>query len=77
MAIQSAKFKTSEVTQFLSTRFPYAATCFAKDTAKHGEFIPSLAVSNWFQKYLPTQTAYHLFKELQSSVTQSINFTDC
>ena len=77
MAIQSAKFKTFEVTQFLAMRFPYAAICFANDTTKHGEFIPSLVVSNWFQKNLPTQTAYPLFKELECSVTQSINFTDC
>jgi len=78
MAIQSAKFKTSEVTQFLQNNHcPFAATYFAKDTTKHGEFIPSLTVSNWFQKNLPTQTAHPLFKELECSVTQSILFTDC
>ena len=78
MAIQSAKFKTQQVTQFLQNNHcPFAAAYFAKATSKHGEFISTLEVSNWFHQNLPTQTAYPLFKELQCSVTQSINFTDC
>lgn len=72
MALQSAKFNTNEVSLFLARRFPYAAQCFAQETLKYGDTIPSMAVSKWFQRYFPSPTGFNTFRQLEASVTQFI-----
>jgi hypothetical protein len=76
MALQSANFKTNDVTLFLSRSFPYAAQCFAQDMLKHGDTVPSLEVSKWFERYFPSPLGYNTFRNMECFVTQYANFTE-
>jgi len=74
VALQSATFNTNEVTLFLAKRFQYAAQCFAQENLKYGDTIKSTVVSKWFQRYFPSPTNFNVFRELECSVTQFIDF---
>ena len=70
-----SEFHTNDVTLFLAKRFPYAAQCFAQETSKFGDTVPSQFVSNWIQTYFPSPTGFNTFRELERSVTQFTKFS--
>jgi hypothetical protein len=74
MAISKATFRTNEVALFLSRKFPFATTCFSQDMLKHGETVSSLVVEKWFKSYFPSQVAFQEFRNLEASVTQTLQF---
>ena len=77
MPLQSATFDTNSVTLFLNRKYPYAATCFAQDSLKHGDRIPSTAVEKWFKSYFPSPLNATEYRNLEANVSQAITFENC
>jgi hypothetical protein len=71
MAIQTAQFETLSVRQYLATKFPYAAQCFAEDFVGTDRVL-STKVEKWFKHYFPSEVAHQEFRNLECRVTQFI-----
>jgi hypothetical protein len=72
MALSKPTFKTNEVTLHLAKIKPYASRCFAEDTAKFGDTVPSIEVEKWFKRYFGSNVNQYEYRKLEANVTQTL-----